>query len=295
MDFFLQLLISGAMLGSVYALIAMGIVLIYKATSIFNFSQAGLFVLGAYISWAFLSISWLPLWASIILTFLSAAVVGILLERLFMRPLIGLPILAPIIVTLSLLSLLRGVTYLLFGGEGHRYPTGIFPVGTWQLGGIMISQVQFLAFSVAFMVIILFAFYFRYTRSGLAMRVTAEDHNIAQSLGIDVKGVFRSAWIIAGIVAFIGGILLGTIQGIDHSLEEVGLKAFAVLLLGGLESISGTVVAGIIIGVLETLTQGYLSSYLGGGIGDVFPYFILIIVLLIRPSGLFGLARIERI
>lgn len=294
MTTFIQVLVAGILSGGIYALVALGLVLIYKATRVFNFAVGTIMVFGAYLFWTLVAQVGLPLWLSGILVVICALLLGAVLERLFMRPLIGQPILAPIIVCLALLGLVRALNLFFFGGYEHSYK-GIFPAGAWHLGGISISQVHVLAFAIAIAFIGLFALYFRYTRSGLAMKVTAEDHQVAQNLGIDVKGVFRNAWAISALVAVTGGILLASLQGVDDTIELIGLKGFAVVLLGGLESIPGAIVGGLIVGVLEALAGGYLTDVMGGGIAETFPFIILILVLLIRPYGIFGLERIERI
>jgi len=292
---FIQILVAGILSGGIYSLVALGLVIIYKATRVFNFAVGTIMVFGAYLFWTLVAQLGLPVWLSGIIVVICALLLGAVLERLFMRPLIGQPILAPIIVCLALLGLVRALTLFFFGGYEHSYPRGIFPAGSWSLGGIYISQVHVLAFAVALAFIGLFALYFRYTRSGLAMKVTAEDHQVAQNLGIDVKGVFRNAWAISALVAVTGGILLASLQGVDDTIELIGLKGFAVVLLGGLESIPGAIVGGLIVGVLEALAGGYLTDVMGGGIAETFPFIILILALLIRPYGLFGLERIERI
>ena len=295
MTTFIQVVVAGLLGGAIYALVSLGLVLIYKATRVFNFAVGPIMVFGAYFFWTLLVQLGLPLWLSVLLVVICALIFGMILERLFMRPLIGQPILAPIIVCLALSGLLRAISLFLFGGYEYKYPAGIFPAGSWSLGGIFISQVHVLAFAIALAFIGLFALYFRRTRSGLAMRVTAEDHQVAQNLGIDVKGVFRNAWAIGALVASSGGILLASLQGVDDSIELIGLKGFAVVLLGGLESIPGAIVGGLIVGVLEALAARYLTVFMGGGIAETFPFFILIMALLIRPHGIFGLKRIERI
>lgn len=295
MTTFIQVVVAGLLGGGIYALVALGLVLIYKATRVFNFAVGPIMVLGAYFFWTLLVQLELPLWLSVLLVVICTFIFGMMLERLFMRPLIGQPILAPIIVCLALSGLLRAISLFLFGGYEYSYPAGIFPAGSWSLGGIFISQVHVLAFAIALAFIGLFALYFRRTRSGLAMRVTAEDHQVAQNLGIDVKSVFRNAWAIGALVASSGGILLASLQGVDDSIELIGLKGFAVVLLGGLESIPGAIVGGLIVGMLEALAARYLTVYMGGGIAETFPFIILIVALLIRPHGIFGLKRIERI
>lgn len=283
------------MVGAIYALMALGIVMIYKATKVFNFAQAWMIILGAYFFWSFLVMLDLPWPLSLLLALLLSVFLGWAIERLAMRPLIGQPILAPIILTLALLGLFRGLSFFVWGGTDKVYPEGLIPVGAWRVGGIAISQAHFMAFALSMLLILLLVLYFRYTRSGLAMRVTAEDHTVAQSLGIQVKQVFSTTWVIAGAIALSGGVFLGGILPINQELEPVGLMSLAVVLLGGLESIPGAVIAGLVIGVIQALSGYYLSAYAGGGISDVMPFVVMLLVLLIKPYGLFGLVKIERL
>jgi len=290
-----ELLTSGLMVGVIYAVIALGFVVIYKATRVFNFAQGSLALLGAFVFYTFVGPAGLPLPLAALLSFLVLVGVAWIIERLSLRPLIGQPILAPIIVTLALTALFVGLVLIVWGSEVFSYPRGILPTGIWRLGRLTFPQLQVAAFVVGLVFIALLSAYFRYTRAGLAMRVTAEDHVVAQNLGIKVKQVFSQSWMIAGAVATVGGIFLGGLQGVNDQLATIALKAVAVVLIGGLESITGAIVAGLMIGVAETLAGGYLTSYLGGGIADTAPYLLLMAILLIKPYGFFGLVRIERL
>lgn len=291
----MQFLINGICTGAIYALIAIGFVLVYKATRVLNFAQGGMVAMGAFILWACLAQLGFPVWLSLILTIGLGAAMGLLIERFTMRPLIGQPIMASVMVTLALLGGLRGLILLVWASAERSFPVDIIPRGVWHVAGLYLSQVHIYSFIATMILILLLTLYFQFTRSGLAMRVTAEDHTIAQSLGVKVKRVFSNCWLIVGVIAVIGGIFLASTAMVTEKLDMIALRGLAVMLLGGLESIPGAVIAGIIVGVAETLAAGYLASYIGGGIGEVFPYMLMILVLLIRPYGLFGLVRIERI
>jgi len=295
MAFFAQLIITGLALGIIYGVIALCIVLIYKSTRVFNFAQGELLIIGAFFAWSCLTQWHLPLWITFLLTMVVTGIVGFLIERLTLRPLIGQPILAAIMMTVSLMAVLKGGALLAWGGETQSYQPSIFPKEPVQLGTVVISQEYVWASGLAVILIVLFAFFFQRTRTGLAMRGTSEDHQLAQSVGIPVETVFAQSWIIAGMVSSVVGIVLASLFSVDMGIGELGLKAFAVVLLGGLESIPGAIVAGLTIGVLEMIAAGYLDPIVGGGIRDVFPWVVAVIVLVFCPYGLFGWRRIERI
>lgn len=293
---FLQLLASGIAVGILYAVIALGFVIIYKATRIFNFAQGSFCLLGGFVFYSMGAQIGLPTPLAFLGTFLVMVGVGWVTERLTMRPLIGQPILAPVMVTLALIALIQGLVLLLWGSDVFRFAPGSLPTGVWRLGQVAVPSIQLVTLVVGLGFIGALSAFFRYTRPGLAMRVTAEDHTVAQSLGIPVKQVFSRSWMIAGLIGAIGGVFLGGILGgMNDQLAVIALKSVAVVLVGGLESITGVIIAGLIIGMAEAFAGGYLSTYLGGGIADVAPYVILLVILLIKPYGLFGLVRIERL
>lgn len=290
MDIFLQLLVSGAITGAIYGLVAVGFVLIYKCTHIFNFAQGELLLLGAYIAWAFLQQLGLPFWLAIILSLIVTVALGFGIERFPLRPMIGQPVLALIMITLALSYLFRGVVITIWGGSQQGYGT-VFPPDPVQLGVISLSQQHLWAFGIVVILLALFAAFFRFTRTGLAMRGVAEGHQIVQSMGINVSRIFGVAWAIAFLVATIGGILLGAMIGINLSLVAIGMRAIPAAFVGGLESIPGAVVGGLLIGIIESLASGYV----GLGAGEAMSYLVMILVLIVRPHGLFGLERIERV
>ena len=296
MTFFLQLVVSGFALGMVYALIAIGFVIILKCSQVFNIAQGHFVMIGGYLGYTFLVMFHLPVWASLLLAILVAIIMGMVIERLTLRPLVGQPVLAVVMMTIALSVVLEGLATLIWGGDYVTYH-GVLPTITLKIGEISIPPPTLIGVMVSIVVVAILMLFFRYTKSGLTMRATAEDEQVVQSAGIRVTTVYALSWVIACISGVISGILLGGVSGAMVSLANVGLKAFAVVLLGGVNSIGGAIVAGIILGVAENVAAGYLDPLLpaGGGLADVFPFIIMIIVLIFRPYGLFGLQRIERI
>jgi branched-chain amino acid transport system permease protein len=295
MTFFLQLVITGFALGMVYALIAIGFVIILKCSEAFNIAQGHFVMIGGYLGYTFLVTFGLPIWASLLLAIVVAIMMGLIIERLALRPLVGQPVLAVVMMTIALSTVLEGVATLIWGGEYKTYH-GVLPTVNLQLGELSMPSETSIALIVSVTVVATLMFLFRYTKLGLAMRATADDEQVVQSAGIRVTTVYALSWVIASVVGVIGGILLGGVSGVMIPLAQVGIKAFAVVLLGGTNSIGGAIVAGIILGVLENVAAGYLDPLLpGGGLANVFPFMVMIVVLIFRPYGLFGLVRIERI
>jgi branched-chain amino acid transport system permease protein len=295
MRFFLQLVVTGFALGMVYALIAIGFVIILKCSDAFNIAQGHFVMIGGYLGFTFLVTFGLPIWASLLLAVLVAIVMGLSIERLTLRPLVGQPVLAVVMMTIALSTVLEGVATLVWGGEYKTYH-GVLPTINLQFGGLSIPSETSIAMIVSFVAVALLMLLFRYTRIGLAMRATADDEQVVQSAGIRVTSVYAFSWAIASVVGVIGGILLGGVSGVMIPLSQIGIKAFAVVLLGGVNSVGGAIVAGVILGVLENVAAGYLDPLLpGGGLASVFPFMVMIVVLVLRPYGLFGQVEIERI
>ncbi len=295
MTFFLQLVVTGFALGMIYALVAIGFVIILKCSDNFNIAQGHFVLIGGYLGYTFLVPFGLPIWASLLLAIVVAVIMGLLIERLTLRPLVGQPELAVIMMTIALATILEGLATLIWGGEYKTYH-GVLPTMTLKIKGISIPPESLIGLIVSIAAVVLLMLLFRYTKIGLAMRATAEDLQVVQSVGIKATTVYALSWVIASVVGVIGGILLGGVSGVMIPLAEIGLKAFAVVLLGGVNSIGGAIVAGIIVGISENVAAGYLDPLLpGGGLAQVFPFVVMIIVLIFRPYGLFGLVRIERI
>ena len=296
MTFLLQLVVTGFSLGMVYALVAIGFVIIIKCSNAFNIAQGHFVLIGGYLGYTFLAVLSLPIWATLILSVATAIVMGLIIERLALRPLLGQSELAVIMMTIALATILEGLATLIWGGEYKAYH-GAIPTLAFKLGDISIPSESLIGLSVSIIVVGILMLFFRYTKLGLAMRATAEDLRVVQSFGIKATTVYAVSWAVACIVGVIGGILLGAVSGVVIGLADVvSGKAFAVVLLGGVNSIGGAIVAGIMLGILENLAAGYLDPLLPrGGLAHVFPYIVIIIVLIFRPYGLFGLRRIERI
>lgn len=295
-DLFPQFLATGLLTGGIYALIALGLVLIYKSSRVFNFAQGHILMMGAFIAWWFTeNLGW-SIWMAFLTAIGVAVLVGLAVERLALRPLIGQPILATVMMTLALAQFLQGVVILSFGAYQRSLPT-MFPLQPLILGDVRLKLNLVLAFAVALIGFAVFVFFFRFTRAGLAMRAAAEDHQLAQSVGLSVPRIFGLAWAIASVVAVVGGVLLANISGVETNLSVIALKAFPAVLFGGLESIPGAILGGLTVGVIESLVGGLPqdAAIRSLHLGDIAPYVFMLLVLMARPEGLFGLKRIERI
>ncbi len=292
--FFLQLLVQGLAIGSVYSLVALGFVLIYKASSVINFAQGELLMLGAYVCLALIVQFNLPFWAAFLGTMFFAVLLALVLERVVLRPLIGEPVISIIMATIGLSAVFKSATSAIWGTQIRVFPP-IFPVVPVMLGKGVLSQVYIYTFLAAMLLMVAFALFFKFTRLGVAMRATANSHEVALSMGISVKRIFAISWCVSAAVSAIGGILIGNINGVNITFSAVGLKVFPAVILGGLDSIPGAVLGGLIIGVLENLSGGYLDRVFGGGVKEVAPFVFLVIILMIKPYGLFGTKEIERV
>lgn len=296
MNLFLQFTITGFSVGVIYAVIAMGFVIILKCSQAFNIAQGHIVMIGGYLGFTFLVMYGLPLWAGLLAAIAAAVIMGLLIERFTLRPLVGQPVLAVIMMTIALgFCVLEGLANLIWGGQFKVY-SGKIPAIPLRLGGVYISPAMVITVILAIIVVAALMLFFRYAKIGLAMRATAEDEQVAQCAGIRVTTVYAISWIIACVTGVVAGILLGGQSGVSPYLANMGLKAFAVVLLGGIDSIGGAIVAGIIVGVAETVAAGYLDPLTtNGGVATIFPFVIILIVLSIRPYGLFGTKKIERI
>jgi branched-chain amino acid transport system permease protein len=296
MEFYLQLVISGLVLGSIYALVALGFAIIFKSTSVVNFAQGELMMFGAYFCFSMVvqyKVPWI--WAFLI-TILFSIALALVVERLILRPMIGEPVISIIMVTIGLSSVLRSIVTAIWGTQIQVYDPPLFPEATVNLVGVPTSQVYLWSFGLSAVLLALFAVFFKYSKAGVAMRATAFSNQVALSMGIPVKNIFALAWCIASVVSAIGGILIGSINGINVQLGHFGLKVFPAVILGGLDSIPGAAIGGLIVGVLENLSDGVLKTTFGlSGIKEVAPYVFLVIILMIKPYGLFGKKEIERI
>jgi branched-chain amino acid transport system permease protein len=290
--FFAQFFITGLSMGSIYALVALGFVLIYKSTSILNLAQGEFLMVGAYICLALTLDLKLNFIAAFTLTLVFSVILGLAVERLVLRPLIGEPIISIIMVTIGLTYILRGAVIMLWGNDIRQF--NIFPETPVDLWGVKITHLYLWSMGVSLWMLAVFAAFFKRTRTGVFMRAVADHQTAAQSMGISVKRVFAISWCIAAVVSAIGGILIGNIGGVGVELSHIGLKVLPAVIVGGLDSILGAIVGGLAVGVLEFLSAGYLDPYIPA-INEVFPFIVLVVVLMIRPYGMFGIEEIERV
>lgn len=292
MQFFLYLLVNGLSLGFLYAISALGFVMIFKSSSVLNLAHGELMASGAFIFLALSSWAHLPIIPAFLLTLLGSFALGFVIERLFLRPLIGENLIEVIMMTLGLGIMFRGILLFVFGGDTQEYPA-FLPEGlSITLGNIQISSVYMASFIIGILFLIIFGLFFKYSSQGIYMRSVADNQPAALSLGVPVRRVFALSWAIAALVCAMSGIVLGIMNGINvHELSGIGLKVFPVVILGGLDSIGGAIVGGIIIGLIESFTGGYVSTSLR----EIVPYIVLVLILMIKPYGLFGLVEIERV
>ncbi len=284
MEFFLQLGLNGLVIGSIYALVALGFVIIYKSSSILNFAQGEFLMMGAYVCVALVASHHLPLWAALLVTMAFFGAFGVVLERVLLRRMIGEPIISVIMLTLGLASILKAVVQGIWGVETLPYPR-IFPSDPVRVGPLPVSQGYLWSMASVAVLLVLLSAFFKYTRAGIAMRATAFSQQVALSMGISVKHIFALTWSIAAVVSAIGGVLLGGIRGgVDGAFALFGLKVIPVVILGGL-----------VMGVLENLSGGYLDPVFGGGVKEVAPFIALVAILTVKPYGLFGKVKIERV
>lgn len=295
---FLQLCFAGLALGSLYALVALGFVVIYKATGVINFAQGGLVLLGAYLTYNIHQTWGVPFAFSIPLAMLGCALVGAAIERLVLRWLVGRPVFAVIMVTIGLLFILEQVVTGIWGFDRLNLgdPWGISRV---TVGEVVLSVKDVWTIVLAGLVLLAFFLFFRYSDLGVAMRATAFDQEAAIAQGIGARRIFALSWAIAGAVATLAGVMLAAgAGGVRPDIQFVALLAFPAIILGGLDSPAGAVVGGIVIGLTQTLTAGYQPEYaawLGSGFSNVMPYLVMIAILMVRPYGLFGTPEVRRV
>lgn len=309
-----QAIVNGLLGGGTIALIALGVVLIFKSSEVFNFAHGHMLMLGAFVTWWLSSSAegavgggllpagpGFPLWLAVTLALLFSVVLGLLIERLALRPMTGQPLLSIILMTLGLSQFLEGLAAILFGiqPQGNLIPVSpadafVIPVEGLFLNRLTIQHARLATFVVAMVAAVLFILLFQRTKTGLAMRAASENHEVARSVGINVSNVFGLSWAIAGVIATLGGILLATLTGVSLSLSGVVLVAFPAILLGGLESLPGAIIGGLLVGLSQQLVQASTVSEIRNS-AEIAPYVLLLLVLIIRPEGLFGQKRIERV
>lgn len=294
MEIFLQLLITGIMVGSIYALVALGWTLIYKCSGVLNLAMGELTLIGAYVSFSFYQ--WgIPFPLALLGMLLVGFVLGLLTERLFLRRLIGESILTVIMMTVGISFFFRGIVEFLWGTDTVVFSPPIFPLEPIRFGRIVVGQVYLWSFVAAIILLLILVAFFKYTRWGLSMQATADDEMAALSLGVSAKKVYALAWAIAFMAAGVGGTLLGNINGLNISVGYLGLLVLPAVVLGGLNSVPGAIVGGITIGILQNLSGGYLDRFFPGGVKDIAPFVFMVIILWFKPYGLWGWVKIERV
>ena len=292
--FFLLLLSNGVLVGLMYALIAMGFVLVYKATDAINFAQGEFVMIAALVVAGALAVGGVPIGLAILLGLASMIAFGFALERVVLRRLIGRPVVAVVMATIGLASILRGLGPSTLGAGTKTLPLPIREA-PFILGPLFIPPIQLLGAAVSLTVLSGFGWFFLKSRKGLAMRAVADNQQVAMAMGINVERYFGLAWAMTGMVSALGGIIWGNLLGVDVNLSLVGFKVFPVVILGGLDSIPGAIIGGLIVGIVENIAAGYVDPYVGGGTKDFIPYVLMIIALMVRPYGIFGKATIERV
>lgn len=291
----LQLSMNGLIVGTLYGVVGMCFVLIYKASQIVNFAQGEFLLIGAWVCWWLLTKYQLPFVWGFLATLVFMMVFGFLLQVIVLRPMIGEPVISVIMMTIGLSIFFQALMKWIFGVLPQPYPP-VFAVKSVDIFGLQVQTVYLMAMAVSLVIMIGFAWFFKMSRMGLAMRATSFDQQVAQSLGISVRQVFALSWAISAMVSAVAGVVVGVVNGVSSALSFFGIKVFPAVILGGLDSIVGSVLGGLIIGVLENWAQFADSQYLKwGNLYEIAPFYVLIVILMIKPYGLFGKRDIERV
>lgn len=290
MSTFLNLLAYGLADGAILALAALGFVLIYKATGVINFAQGEFLLIGAYLMYTAWVVMGLPMVVSVLVGIVAATVVGVLVERLILRPMVGEDPISIIMVTIGLAMLLKAVVQMFYGTNPRSQPA-ILPTGSVSFLGATLPVNRLFVILIAAVVLTAFTLFFSRSKHGIAMRAVADDQQAAMTMGISVRKIFALSWALAAVSAFIAGVLLADLSAVDQNIASFGLMVFPVVILGGLDSVPGTIVGGLTIGLLTQFVSGYLDP----GLATVIPYVVLVLILLVKPYGLFGETRIERV
>jgi branched-chain amino acid transport system permease protein len=297
MDFhlLLQLSMNGLIVGTLYGVVGMCFVLIYKASQIVNFAQGEFLLIGAWVCWWLLTKYQLPFIWGFLVTLGFMMVFGFLLQVVVLRPMIGEPVISVIMMTIGLSIFFQALMKWIFGVLPQPYPP-VFAVKSVNILGLEVQTVYLMAMAVSLIIMVGFAWFFKMSRMGLAMRATSFDQQVAQSLGISVRQVFALSWAISAMVSAVAGVVVGVVNGVSSALSFFGIKVFPAVILGGLDSIVGSVLGGLVIGVLENWAQYADSQFLKwGNLYEVAPFYVLIVILMIKPYGLFGKRDIERV
>jgi len=295
--FFIEVLAGGLLAGVMYALVALGFVLIYKASGVFNFAQGAMVFFAALTFVSLLEMQW-NFWLALVVTLAVMVVLGLAIERVVLRPLVNQPQITLFMATIGLTFVLEGLSQLIWGSQPHGLELGIPDVPMeWlsQRWNINISQFDLFAAFVAGALVAVLAVFFQKTRIGRALRAVADDHQAALAVGIPLQHIWAIVWAVAGFVALVAGLMWGVRNGVQFALTFVALKALPVLLIGGFESIPGAIIGGLIIGATEKVAEVYVGPFVGGGIESWFAYVVALLFLLVRPEGLFGEKHIDRV
>jgi len=294
-ELLVQLLVNGLIVGTLYGVVAMSFVLIYKATQVVNFAQGEFLLIGAWVCWWLLTKYQLPFYLGMPITLAFMLIFGVALQVIVLRPMIGEPVISVIMVTIGLSTVFQAAMKWIFGTNLQPFPP-IFETQTMNVLSLQIQTVYLMSLVVSVAMMGAMAWFFHSSKYGLAMRATAFNQQVAQSLGISVKTVFAMAWAISAVVSAVAGVIVAVVNGVSAGLSGYGIKVFPAAILGGLDSIAGAVLGGIIIGLLENLAHFVDSQYLHwGNLYEIAPFYVLIIILMIKPYGLFGTKDIERI
>ncbi len=287
-------MVIGLLEGGLYAIVAAAIVLVFKSTHVVSLAHGQIMGFGALAFWFALVQLKLPLFVGLIGAMGFAGALGWLTERLAMRPLIGQPLFASFLNTFAIFLFMDGIFQLILKGESLSF-SAYLPRGNVSVMGATVSVTQVVSFIGSLGIFVALALFYKFSKMGLGMRATAEDHQLAQSTGVSVRAVFSAIWVLSSVTATFAGLALATVIDIHYPLPYMGIKGLIVALVGGLESLPGALVAGLVLGILENISAGYLDPLVGGGIKEVAAYLLLLFILLVKPYGFFGLERIERI
>ncbi|WP_237212900.1 branched-chain amino acid ABC transporter permease [Falsiroseomonas oryziterrae] len=295
LNLLVQLTLNGLIVGTLYGVVAMSFVLIYKASQVVNFAQGEFLLVGAWVCWWFL-VDWqLPFWAGFLFTLVFMTLFGLVLQVVVLRPLIGEPVISVIMATIGLGIFFQALMKWIFGVFAKPFPP-IFPVERVQVLGLEVQTVYLLSLGISLLIMLAFAWFFTSSKHGLAMRATAFDQQVAQSLGVSVPKVFAMSWAISAVVSAVAGVVVGVVNGVSSALSFYGIKVFPAVILGGLDSILGAVLGGIIIGLLENWAHYVDSQWLNwGNMFQIAPFYALVLILMLKPYGLFGTKNIERV
>jgi branched-chain amino acid transport system permease protein len=292
LSFAAELLASGLLVGVLYAMVALGFVLIYKASDIFNFAQGAMTFFAALALVSVLPVAgWVPALVFVVLLMFAVALA---IERLALRPLVGQPPLSLAMATIGITFVLGGLAQAIWGTQPKRLPLGVVtkPI---EVAGILVNQTDLLAAGLVALLVAGLVWFFQRTKIGLGLRAVADDHEAALSVGIPLRRVWAVAWGLSGVVAIVAGILWGNRLGVGFAISQIALKALPVLIIGGIDSIPGAIAGGLIVGASESLAEGFIGPLVGGGVQDIFAYLVALVFLIVRPYGLFGRPVIERV